>query len=163
MVAPGRGRKRTPLKIVMLRGGTEHTHNRINTEEPRPPERMPRCPKHLDALARKEWHRVARILAPIGYVTEIDLAVFAAYCVDYSRWVQATEQLQQSGMVLKRKDGSPIFSPYLRIEREAFDRWMKAGAAMGLSPTSRAMLKVAPKKPASKVESFMGREHGQAK
>ena len=155
-----KGRKSTPSNILQLRGGTAHSHRPPRDAEPRPPEKMPPCPKHLDKMARKEWRRAGKVLQTIGLLTDLDMAVLAGYCDGYSQWAEATAQVQKGGTVYKRPDGSPGLSPYLRVAREAYDRMMKAAVLIGMSPSSRASLRVEKPKPKGKVESFMGRKSG---
>lgn len=154
-----RGRKRIPSKIIELRGGTAHTHRPPRDDEPKPPEEMPPCPEHLDEDARREWERAGKILESIGLMTGLDMAVLAGYCQSWSEYVKATVEVQKRGTVLRRRDGSPMLNPYLRVAREAYERWMKAGALLGFNPTSRAALKVERPKPIGKLQRFMGRKN----
>ena len=137
-----RGRKSIPSKIINIRGGTAHTHKKAREPEPQPPEKMPKCPKHLDKAARKEWRRAGKILQDIGLMTELDMAVLAGYCDAFSQWGEATEKIHERGLVYKKTDGSPALNPYLRVAREAYDRMMRAAVLLGLSPSSRVNLKV---------------------
>ena len=155
-----KGRKSIPSKIIQLRGGTKHTHKKPRAQEPQPPEKMPRCPKHLDKAARKEWRRAGKILQSIGLMTELDMAVFAGYCDAFSQWGEVTEKVHETGLVYKKPDGSPALNPYLRVAREAYDRMMKAAVLLGLSPSSRASLKVEKPKPKSQAQEFMARKNG---
>lgn len=154
-----RGRKPIPSKIVELYGGADHTHRPPRDDEPKPPAKMPKCPKHLDKFAQKEWRRASKILAPLGLLTEIDMMIFAAYCEAYSRWVQSTLAVQKGGMVYKKEDGTPGLNPYLKVAREAYDQMIKAGTEIGMSPSSRASLKVHPPKQRSKAEKFKDRKN----
>jgi len=155
-----KGRKKTPSKIVELRGGADHTHRPPPKNEPKPPARMPRCPAHLDATAKKEWKRAGKVLMAVGLLTELDMMVLAAYCDAYSRWIFAALEIQKTSMVYKQKDGTPGLNPYLRIHKEAYEQMLKAGVLLGLSPSSRAGLKVEQPKGKSKVEAFMDRKNG---
>jgi len=155
-----KGRKAIPSKILQLRGGTAHSHRPPRDQEPIPPERMPPCPKHLDKDAKKEWRRAGKILQSIGLMTDLDMAVLAGYCQSYSEWAAATAEVQVKGLVYKKPDGSPGLNPYLRVAREAYDRMMKAAVLIGMSPSSRAGLKVEKPKPRSKAESFRERKNG---
>ena len=155
-----KGRKNMPSKLLLLKGGTAHSHRPPRDQEPKPPEKMPTCPKHLNKVARKEWRRAGKILQKIGLLTEIDRMIFAAYCEAYARWIEATVKVQETGMVYKKADGTPGLNPYLRIAREAFDQMIKAGTQIGLSPSSRANLKVTTPKPKSNAEEFRGRKTG---
>lgn len=153
-----KGRKAIPSKIFELRGGTAHTHRPPRIDEPMPEEKMPECPTHLDALAKEEWVRAGAILDDIGLMTGLDMAVLAGYCQSYSEWAKATEEVKALGMVYKRKDGTPGLNPYLRVSRESYDRMLKAAVLLGLSPSSRAGLKVEKPKPKGKAELFMARK-----
>ena len=155
-----KGRKSIPSKIIEMRGGTDLTHRPKNTQEPTPPEKMPRCPAHLDKLARTEWKRAGKVLQSVGLITELDMMILAAYCEAYSRWIQATLKVQEMGMVFKKKDGTPGMNPYIRIAREAYDQMIKAGVQIGMSPSSRASLKVEKPKKQSRAESFRSRKNG---
>ena len=166
-----KGRKAIPSKIIDIRGGTRHTHRPPRSQEPQPPERMPRCPKHLNKEARKEWRRAGKILQSIGLLTEIDRMIFAAYCEAYSRWIESTLKVQEMGMVYakgavldpetkKMVGGEPRLNPYIRIAREAFDQMIRAGTQIGLSPSSRASLKVERPKPLGKAELFRASKDG---
>jgi len=158
-----KGRKTIPSKIIELRGGTTHTHRPPRNDEPEPPERMPSCPRHLDKEARKEWRRTAKILKQIGLLTELDRAVLTGYCQSWSEYVSATLEAQRMGSVYKKSDGTPGINPYVRLAREAYDRMMKAAVLLGLSPSSRAGLKVEKPKPQSKAAAFRERKKGGVK
>jgi len=155
-----KGRKSIPSKIIDITGGTLRTHKPPRDKEPQPKERMPRCPKHLDKEARKEWKRAGKILLSIGLMTDLDMAVLAGYCDAFSQWAEATEKVHEAGLVYKKSDGTPGLNPYLRVAREAYDRMMKAAVLLGLSPSSRASLKVEKPKPKSKTETFRDRKNG---
>ena len=156
----GKGRKAIPSRVIQLRGGTAHTHKKPRDQEPQPPEKMPKCPKHLDKAARKEWRRAGKILLGIGLMTDLDMAVLAGYCDAFSQWGEATEKVHETGLVYKKKDGTPALNPYLRVAREAYDRMMRAAVLLGLSPSSRVNLKVEKKKPMGQAEKFMARKGG---
>lgn len=50
---------------------------------------LPRCPDHLNDVARKEWRRLATPLFDAGILTLADRAALAAYCVAYARgWLR---------------------------------------------------------------------------
>ncbi len=160
-----------PSAVLQLLGGTAHSHRPPRDEEPRPPEKMPPCPDHLDERARKEWDRVSKLLEDVGLLTELDMATLAGYCDAYSQWARASIEVQTKGMVYvegQKKDadgniikaGIPKLNPYIRVAREAFDRMMKNAVLIGMSPSSRASLKVPKKRAPGKVEKFMGRKNG---
>ena len=156
----GKGRKPIPSKIIELRGGVKHTHKKPRDQEPKPPEKMPDCPDHLDKTAKAEWRRAGKIMMSIGLMTELDMAVLAGYCDAYSQWGQATAKIHETGMVYQKPDKTPALNPYLRVAREAYDRMIRAAVLLGLSPSSRVGLKVEKPKPQSKAQKFMERKNG---
>ena len=153
-----KGRKAIPSKIIELTGGTLRTHKKPREGEPKPPDKMPKCPVHLNKEARKEWRRAGKILQSIGLMTGLDMAVLAGYCDAFAQWAEATIKVQETGLVYKKKDGTPGLNPYLRVAKEAYERMMRAAVLIGLSPSSRAGLKVEKPKPKTQAEAFRARK-----
>jgi len=151
-----KGRKSIPSKIIDLRGGTAHTHKKPRDQEPRPPEKMPECPEHLDEQARIEWKRCGDVMQSIGLMTELDMAVLAGYCQAFSEWARATTEVPKQGPVwVDPNTGLPKINPWLRVAREAYDRMMRAAVLLGLSPSSRATLKVEKPKAPDAGDEFL--------
>jgi P27 family predicted phage terminase small subunit len=103
---------------------------------------LPRCPPHLDDVARAEWRRLAKPMYDAGVLTIADRAALAGYCQAYARWVEAEEKLRQGPMLLKTPSGYVQQSPWLAISptssRRSWDRYM---AELGLTPVSRTRLR----------------------
>jgi P27 family predicted phage terminase small subunit len=133
--------------VIDILGGSKHTHRPPRSGEPKPPANIPKCPKHLDKEARQEWKRMAKELEPLGLLTNIDKAVFANYCEAYSTWAQASMKIREQGMVFKTSMGLPLVNPYFRIADKAKIHMMKALVEIGMSPSSRARVKVSEMKP----------------
>jgi P27 family predicted phage terminase small subunit len=75
----------------------------------------------------------------LGLLTEIDRAALAAYCVAWGRWVDAEQNLQKYGTVIKSPDkGWLVQSPYLSIANRAMDQMAKMLTEFGMSPSSRS-------------------------
>ena len=73
-----RGRKPKPTALKMLEGNPGGRP--LNTKEPKPEKKAPRCPSWLEDEAKKEWKRMAKVLENMGLLTEMDMAAFAGYC-----------------------------------------------------------------------------------
>ncbi len=73
-----RGRKPKPTAVKVLEGNPGKRS--LNTGEPKPEKKAPRCPAWLEDEAKKEWKRMAKQLEHLGILTEIDMAAFAGYC-----------------------------------------------------------------------------------
>ena len=87
-----RGRKPKPTALKMLEGNPGGRP--LNTKEPKPEKKAPRCPSWLEDEAKKEWKRMAKVLEQMGLLTEMDMAAFAGYCQAYARWKEAEEFLE---------------------------------------------------------------------
>ena len=94
-----RGRKPRPTVLKLMEGNPGKRP--LNDREPTPPVEMPECPEFLDARARAEWDRTVPVLAKMGLLTAADRSALAAYCVAYSRWVQAEAQVARFGTIVK--------------------------------------------------------------
>lgn len=139
-----RGRKPNPTNLKLLRGNPGRRP--INTNEPDLPELLGPPPGHLGAKAVEEWDRLRDLFKDQNLLTEADRASLAAYCVAYSRWVEAETQLITSGLLVKSPSGWPIQNPYLSIANKAWEQMHKMMAEFGLTPSGRSRIKTTPKK-----------------
>ena len=88
---------------------------------------IPDCPEFLDAQAKAEWERTSQVLAGMGLLTLADRSALAAYCVAYSRWVQAEQQVARFGTIVKSPEkGFPMKSPYLTVADQALESMRQA-------------------------------------
>ncbi len=72
-----RGCKSKPTRLKLLQG---NPGKRPIERDPVAPEtKIPPCPAHLDAVARKEFTRVAAELHKLGMVSEVSMAALAVY------------------------------------------------------------------------------------
>ncbi len=76
---------------------------------------LPRCPDHLDPVARREWRRLARPLFDAGILTVADRAALAAYCQAYALWAEAVAKLRETPKLIKAPSGYVQQSPWLSI------------------------------------------------
>ncbi len=98
---------------------------------------IPKCPKHLDENARKEWRRISQELHRLNLLTIVDRAALAAYCQAWGRWVEAEAAIQRFGAVIKTPKGLPLVNPYLRIAELAIDQMRKFLVEFGMTLSSR--------------------------
>ena len=101
---------------------------------------LPRCPKHLNAVAQNEWRRLATPLHQAGILTLADRSVLAAYCQAYARWVEAEEKLQETPPLLKTPSGYVQQSPWLSVANKQLELMGRFMCELGLTPVSRARL-----------------------
>lgn len=154
-----RGRKPKPTQIKLVTGNPGHRPT--PPDEPRPTARIPKCPCHLDAEAKREWRRMAKELDELGILTTIDRAVFASYCQSWSTWTRALKSVKKEGMVIRAKErktkypdgrivrtgGVPMVNPLNRVIDSENAKMMKALTEMGMSPSSRSRVSAADRRP----------------
>lgn len=154
------GPRTTPTVIKMIKGNPGRRPLSENEPKPEIADRVPAAPRHLDDLAKKEWKRMAKELHQLGLLTNIDITALAAYCASYSLWVSAMLQIQKHGVLIKAQSGFPMQSPYLQIANKAQGEMRKWLVEFGMTPSSRAGLKVDKPKSKSKTQSFRDRKKG---
>jgi P27 family predicted phage terminase small subunit len=136
-----RGRKPRPTVLKLIEGNPGKRS--LNEREPVPPAEIPECPEFLDTEARAEWERTSQVLADMGLLTLADRSALAAYCVAYSRWVQAEQQVARFGTIVKSPEkGFPMKSPYLTVADQALESMRKLMVEFGLTPSSRSRIRV---------------------
>ena len=98
---------------------------------------LPRCPNHLNEVARKEWRRLATPLHDAGILTLADRAALAAYCAAYARWVEAEEKLAETPTLLKTPSGYVQQSPWLTVANKQMELMGRYMSELGLTPVAR--------------------------
>jgi len=153
-----KGRKPKPTSIRALEGNPGRRP--LNPGEPLLPSELPDCPDHLDDEARAEWFRTAGVLQEMGLLTRADRSALAAYCVLYSRWVQAEAQVKKHGTIVKSPEkGFPMKSPYLTVADQALEGMRKLMVEFGLTPSSRSRIRVNPVSDSrNDLELFLGEQ-----
>jgi P27 family predicted phage terminase small subunit len=120
---------------------------------------LPRCPSHLNDVARKEWRRLATPLHEAGILTLADRAALAAYCVAYARWVEAEEKLAETPTLLKTPSGYVQQSPWLTVANKQMELMGRYMSELGLTPVARTRMDVsgasASFEPITKIETVV--------
>jgi P27 family predicted phage terminase small subunit len=134
------GRKPKPTAIKEMLGNPGKRP--LNEGEPKPTG-VPKCPRQfLSPLARKEWKRIAKELAPLGLLTNVDRSAMAIYCAAWARWTEAHENIVKFGEVIKTHNGNPIQNPYRAIANRAEETILKVAAEFGMTPSARSRISV---------------------
>lgn len=149
-----KGRKPKPTVLKQQDGNPGRRP--INVDEPIAIPGMPDCPPHLDDEARAEWCRTGPLLVKERRMSPSYRAIFAEYCVAWSRWVMAENKVREFGPVHATPNGFLQSSPYLTIARDAFKQLHTALTELGLSPASQARVTTG-KQPAtvSRLDAFV--------
>lgn len=155
------GRRRIPTKLHILHGNPSKKNlTKVVAEEPQPKIQfeVPSPPRILtkNKIARKEWKRIASELHRLGLLTDLDLTALAAYCITYSQWGEAVEDLRLNGTIVKGVEGGLKRSLYFDIASQCSKDMRAYLTDFGMTPSSRSRVKVAPKKEeGDEFEKFM--------
>lgn len=144
-----RGPKPTP-SAVKLQRGTYRADRAAHNEAPAIG--RPTCPAWMtDPDARKEFRRLVKLLGAMGLVGAADANVLVRYCIAWVRWRRIVQTLvanpgaevatfkDETGKV-KAVQVSALHS----IARSLADELSRAEAALGMSPSARSRIEVAP-------------------
>lgn len=158
-----------PVRVLLEENKSHLTkaeiERRMKEEEAlRPADDNTDCPEWLtDTFAREEYARIAVELERLGLLTNLDVNTLAAYCVAYSRYVEATQQMEGEPLtvVQTNKNGitARVENPLIKIQLKYSDEMKRLSNEMGLSISSRLRL-VPPKKeekPKNKFSEFTGK------
>lgn len=149
------GRKAKPINLHLVTGNKSHlTKKQIEQRKKNEPKFNAdkiRCPAWLktDPVAKKEWNRITKELKAAELITNVDVTALAVYCDTYSKYIEATEELNKTDLTLvyTNKFGAEniIEHPLVRISRGYAELMKKYITEFGLTPASRAKIAI-PKK-----------------
>lgn len=117
-----RGRRAKPVILPTLQG-------------------RPEKPKHLDAVASKEWDRIVSLLEVSGNLSTIDGGMLELYCRNYSKWVTCENHIAKNGLMVSTPNNYEIMSPYVMVSKQCEKLLLSLAAQFGLTPKSRNTLK----------------------
>ncbi len=115
----------------------------LNPLEPQPRPKRPKCPAHLDDVAKREWRRLVPILERMKLLTEADEISLANLCLQYGTLIKAQQLLQKSGLLFKTKSGYVQQSPLVGIVSSCVEQINKLCREFGLTPAARTRIHVA--------------------
>lgn len=133
-----RGPSPKPTALRLLEGNLGKRP--LNEHEPKPRAIAPRCPRHLDSEARREWRRITPILLRMRVLTEADEYTLANLCQAYSTLMKAQRKLTETGLLLKTPSGYVQQNPLLGIVNRCMDTITRLSREFGLTPASRTQL-----------------------
>ena len=138
-----RGPKPQPTAALKLRGSWR-ARAREKQGEPQiaPVTASPQPPAHLGDVGKAEWNRVAPGLTESRVLTELDLGALALACESLEQYRAACSVIADEGQSFSDNDGNIKAHPLLRERHQAWSRYTKGLAEFGLTPSSRAGVKV---------------------
>lgn len=132
-----RGRKPTPTALKKLHGNPGKRP--LPKGEPKPPavDAVP-APRHLNAVAAAEWHRLVVQFRALGIFSTLDAGLLESYCISYGRAVKAERRLARTGgEVITNVAGNLVDNPWARVSQRERENMRKLAAEFGMSPASR--------------------------
>jgi P27 family predicted phage terminase small subunit len=129
-----------PTNLRMLHG--EQRPSRISPLEPKPRDLPPAKPDWLSRGAAAEWDRIVPDLVAMRTATAADSTCLAAYCEAAARFRVATELVAKAGLMLRDRDGVVRKNPAVAQARDASIEMRMWAREFGLTPASRAPLRV---------------------
>ena len=135
-----KGRKPIPTSIHLLNGNPgkrklpETLEDKYSSEAPEPP-------TVLEGEARAEWDRIIPLLAEVGVLKKIDRTALAAYCLVYSRWLDAEEKIKTMGYFARTPTGHIATNPHLRIIEKCLEQMKSFMSDFGMTPAARVRIR----------------------
>ena len=159
-------RKAKPIELHLL----ENNKNRLTKKQIQeridgqihPNTNQINCPDWLDEIGRREWERITNELIELGLMTNIDVVSLGIYCDAYSKYVEATLQIQEDGLTVEHINNqgakNTVTNPAVQVANKYADLIKKFVIEFGLTPSARAKLAIPKKeeKEPSKLDKMFG-------
>jgi P27 family predicted phage terminase small subunit len=120
----------------------------------RRPTEPPKMPRHLDKRAKAEWRAIVPGLTARGVLCELDGLALAMYCTMVSQLEHLTETLTREGVTYTGPRGGTHVRPEVRMARHARQEIAQMAAQFGLTPTSRARMRIPHERPEAQIDHF---------
>ena len=138
------GRRPKPTVLKVLTGNFRP--DRAKKGEPRPDNRPPECPEHLNAGAKAAWRSIGPELERMGVLTVADGLALQMLCEAYADYREASDVLARKGATYETTtaEGSTMIRPRPELAL-ASDSWKRVRAMLiefGLTPAARTRVTV---------------------
>ncbi|MEX0613907.1 MAG: phage terminase small subunit P27 family, partial [Pirellulales bacterium] len=141
-----RGRLPKPTSLKIIEGTARR--DRINENEPVPPEGDVSCPERVQGRARGFWDEHAPVLEAMGLLTVADVPMLAELCQTEAEYWNAVDDVAEHGLrLISYTEAGSVWreNPSVRIGSDAGKRLKSLMVEFGMSPSSRTRVKAAPK------------------
>lgn len=109
---------------------------------------------YLDKIAVQEWNRITDELDFMGLLYAADRNQIAAYCMQFSIWSRAVQELSKAGSLTithqpKNKDGETkrYAHPMITVIRNSSELMVRIATEFGMTPSSRVRVNAGKGKP----------------
>lgn len=129
------------LKLIEGRGNGRDSGGRKVAEAPAFRRIPPAAPEWLPDEARAEWERVVPELARLELVRPVDRAALVAYCLAWSRMVEAQRLIEDEGLLGTNSQGR-VRHPAVAVLEAASKDLRSWATEFGLTPSAEGRLSV---------------------
>ena len=105
----------------------------------------PDAPSWMDRAAKREWRRAVRACADYPtWLQEVDRAALTAYCVAWSTFLQASQDLAERGVLVAGRSSADeardalVKNPSVQIARDAQEQLRRWAQQLGFTPDARS-------------------------
>lgn len=147
----GGGRPPAPTNLKLLRGDDKKNPQRINRNEPTPPEVEVTPPEDLSDGARAVWDRLAPGLIAAGVLTAWDIDAFTMCCISLVNYHKARKLVDGSALLVQGANGL-VANPALKVLRDSEASFVTYASRFGLTPSDRAKIKIEPSNGGAKTQ-----------
>jgi len=134
--------RRTPIGILKLRGTYRPDRHGGGVDIPAS---KPVIPRWLKGEARKQWQGIVPQLVEAGIVCRLDRVLLILFCHAWEQYLDIRKLRQIEPLLIKTTAGNNIQHPLVGMENRAVARLLKLAGELGLTPSSRAGLRIAPR------------------
>jgi P27 family predicted phage terminase small subunit len=138
-----------PSALHEQSGAYKKNPKRRNKLEPKVPLGHPHVPDTVssDPVALQRWNELCRDLEKIGVLTELDMYVLEAQCMDYSLFIRTVEEMNSI---------HPETDSYLaNMMNKLQDRMLRRMTELGLTPSSRTKIQVKPQEEVDPLQDWL--------
>jgi P27 family predicted phage terminase small subunit len=131
------GPRPLPKNIVALRSGKRARTAAPEDQQPEVKIKIPLAPDGLTAEEIAVFTRMARLLAGMRVMSEVDVDALVLYSRNWALAEEAQKRVRESSQIIKSPSGYPIKNPWCNIQRDAEDRCLKLLEQFGCTPSGR--------------------------
>jgi len=136
--------KPTPTALRLIKGNPGK--RKINKQEPKPKQGVPKCPAHLDPKAKTAWKKLCAHLEQMGVLTLADALALETLVSVYARIRDLQKSIKDHGATTYesvREDGAVFHKalPQVAQLEKAESTFRSYLTEFGLTPSARAKLK----------------------
>ncbi len=152
MGGKGCGRRPKPTAVRKLQGNPGKRP--LNQDKPTPQPGEPPMPAGLSLAAQKEWRTIVAELLTLNVLSIVDGKALAAYCHNFSRWMEAEAEIALHGLIVEEPvtkgqgEAAVIVgykykrNPAVTISNDAQKLMKSFLIEFGLTPASRSRLRI---------------------